>query len=115
MFLAMAMLAAMPAAGADILDTPSYKITIEIRCPEGSVTCDDVKYVGVNKKTGKFITLVGKTVHSLCADGVTPCHFLGYEFKAGRTTYSVGEDGELRVTRGSRVLVQEMGVWSESP
>ncbi len=98
-------------SSASTLTTPSYKITVEVRCPEGSVTCDDVRYVGVSRKSGKSITLTGRTVHTIGADGVTPSHFLGYEFKSGRTTYFVGEDGELRVTCGSKILVQETGVW----
>ncbi len=98
------------AARADILDTPSYKITIQ-GCGEYVVSCDTVKYVGVSKKSGKSIALTGRTVHTLGPDGVTPAHFLGYEFKSGGTTYFVGEDGELRVTRGSKVLVEEHGVW----
>jgi hypothetical protein len=95
----------------DTLETPSYKITIESRCPEGYVTCDDVKYVGVSKKTGKSITLIGKTVHAVGADGVTPAHFLGYEFKNGSTTYFVSDDGEISVKQGQKILVQETGVW----
>jgi len=80
-------------------------------CDEYAVTCDNVKYVGVSKRTGKSITLTGKTVHTVGADGVTPARFLGYMFKNGKTTCFVGEDGELRVTRGSRVLVHERGIW----
>lgn len=94
------------------LTTPSYKITIELRCPEGYVTCNDVKYVGVNRRSGEFLTLTGRTIHTSGADGISPSHFLGYEFNSGRTIYFVGEDGELRVTRGTKVLVQETGVWS---
>jgi hypothetical protein len=93
------------------LTTASYKITIEVRCPEGDVTCDNVKYIGVSRKSGKSITLTGKTVHTTGADGVTPSRFLGYEFKSEGTKYFVGENGELRITRGSKVLVHETGEW----
>ena len=105
-----ALLAAVPTSRADTLTTPSYTITIK-GCEEYVVSCDNVKYVGLSNKTGKSVTLTGRTVHSVGADGVTPAHFLGYVFKKGKTTYFVGEDGELKVTRGSRVLVQERGVW----
>jgi len=97
----------------ETLETPSFIVKIEVRCPEGCVTCDDVRYVGVSKKTGKSITLIGHTVHTTGADGVTPSRFLGYEFKSGETSYFVGEDGELTVSRGSAVLVEERGVWKE--
>jgi len=103
--------AASSRASTNTLTTPSYKITVEIRCPEYNVTCDNVRYVGVSLKSGKSITLIGRTVHTAGADGVTPAHFLGYEFKSGKTTYFVGEDGELRVTQGSKVLVEEHGTW----
>ena len=103
--------ASLRAASTNTLITPSYKITVEMRCPEYDTTCDDVRYVGVSLKSGKSITLIGRTVHTTGADGVTPAHFLGYEFKSGKTTYFVGEDGELRVTEGSKVLVEEHGTW----
>ena len=110
MLIAFGLIAALVPSRADTLDTPSYSITIE-GCAEYAVTCDDVRYVGTSKKTGKSITLIGRTVHTIGADGVTPSHLLGYEFKNGNTTYFVGEDGELLMTRGSRVLVEEKGVW----
>jgi hypothetical protein len=106
-----AVIALSKAGTLDTLETPSYKIKIESRCPEGFVTCDDVKYVGVSKKTGKSITLIGKTVHAVGADGVTPAHFLGYEFTNGSTTYFVSDDGEISVKQGKKILVQETGVW----
>ncbi len=75
------------------------------------MTCDDVKYIGTSKKTGKSLTLIGKTVHAAGADGVTPAHFLGYEFRNGSTTYFVSEDGGISVKRGSKVIIQEKGTW----
>jgi hypothetical protein len=98
--------------GTGKLDTPSFKITVEIRCPEGEVTCADVKYVGVNKKTGESITLIGKTAHKMAADGETPGRFLGYVFKKGDVTYFLSEEGELRVSEGDKVLLQEKGTWT---
>lgn len=109
--IAIALISAAISSLAGTLTTASYKITIEVRCPEGYVICHDIRYIGVNCKSGKSITLIGRTVHTIGADGVTRSRFLGYEFKRGRTTYFVGEDGELRVTHGSKVLIQETGVW----
>jgi len=107
---AVALISSAACSLADTLTTPSYKITI-VGCGEGVVSCDTVKYVGVSRKTGRSIALIGRTVHATGPDGVTPSHFLGYEFKSGRTTYFVGEGGELLVTRGSKVLVDERGTW----
>ena len=99
-----------PALLASTLNTPSFAITIEVRCEEGNVTCDNVRYVGVSKKTGNSISLKGKTIHTKCKDG-TPCRFLGYEFKSGSTFYRVLEEGRLEVTRGNKILVDEAGDW----
>jgi len=109
--LAIALISLATGALASTLTTPSYTIVIETHCPEGETVCDKVTYVGVSKKTGASITLTGREIHSLGPDGITPAHFLGYLFKSGETTYFVGEDGELRVSRGSKILVQETGVW----
>jgi hypothetical protein len=96
---------------ASTLITPSFKITIEVRCSEGMLGCDNVKYVGIGPKTGHLVTLMGREIYAIGADGVTPSHFLGYEFKNGETNYFVGEDGKLEVTKRSRVLVDEQGTW----
>ena len=92
-------------------ETASFVILIDQRCPEGYVTCDDVKYVGTSKKTGKSITLIGSTVHSYGADGVTPTQFQGYLFKNGSIDYFVSEHGYLEVTKGEKVLLHEEGQW----
>jgi len=107
-----ALLASSPAVAADdTLVTPSFEAAISINCAEGNVTCDDVTYVGTSRTTGKSIKLHGRTLHSLCADGKTPCAFQGYEFRNGKTHYRVLQSGDLLVTRGNAVLVQEHGHW----
>ena len=93
------------------LVTPSFVVTLTVHCAEGNVTCDDVTYVGTSRKTGKRITLRGRTKHSVCADGVTPCRFQGYEFTNGATDYWVSNEGRLLVTQGRKVLVDEQGSW----
>ena len=98
-------------AHADTLTTRSFSIQIQVNCAEGDVVCDDVTYRGGNRRSGESISLRGKTLHSLCADGVTPCRFLGYEFRNGPFRYLVFESGGLRVTRGNKVLVDESGEW----
>src|SRR5688572_17562979 len=97
---------------ASTLTTANYVITISQNCEEGNVTCDDVTYHGVSKKTGKEITLKGTTKHTTCADGVSPCRFVGYEFKNGDVTYLVLESGLLQVIKGKdKVLLEEEGEW----
>jgi len=100
------------AAFGDTLTTENYIVTISRLCPEGFVSCDNVKYVGVSRKSGNKIELDGGTLHTMCADGKTPCHFQGYEFMNGDITYRVLERGVLQVIQGgSRVLLEEEGVW----
>jgi hypothetical protein len=96
---------------AESLKTKNHRVIITRNCPEGSVTCNNVSYYGLNFRTGTSIRLKGKTLHRLCADGVTPCQFLGYEFFNGNTRYVVGTDGSLRVTQGKRLILQEIGTW----
>lgn len=66
------------ACAANTLTTANYVVTITSRCETGNVSCDNFSYHGVSKKTGKSIDLKGSTKHAMCADGVTPCQFLGY-------------------------------------
>ena len=101
-----------PALATEKLTTDSYEITIEQRCPEGHVSCDNVKYTGVHRESGKSIRLTGRTHHTTCADGVSPCRFIGYLFRRGDVTYWVGENGYLSVKQAKKVLVEERGKWS---
>lgn len=93
------------------LDTPGYLVQIVQGCEEGNVTCDDVRYTGTSKKSGRAITLRGKTMHAMGADGVTPGAFQGYVFRSGRVTYTVHADGRLVVTEGRKTLVDQRGQW----
>jgi hypothetical protein len=98
-------------ASAETLQTKNFEVDIIRNCAEGEVTCDNVSYMGTNRKTGDSISLTGKTLHQLCADGVTPCHFLGYEFNNGNYRYLVTSDGTLQVYRGSELILSEQGTW----
>jgi hypothetical protein len=98
-------------ARTQVLDTPGYTVRIEIRCPEGEVSCADVGYRGESKRSRRSLALAGRSVHATCADGVTPCRFLGWQFANGGYTYFVGTDGRLVVRNGDRVLVDQAGTW----
>ncbi|MGH1349657.1 MAG: hypothetical protein ACRBBN_02465 [Methyloligellaceae bacterium] len=101
-------------AVAETLTTDNYVIVIKRNCPEGYVTCDNVSYSGLSKKSGQTIRLKGSTIHTTCADGTTPCRFIGYEFKNNGYTYTVFADGRLQVQdQTDRVLVGEQGNWSD--
>lgn len=94
------------------LDTPNYTVEIQQLCPEGEVQCQNVSYKGTSKISGASIELKGSAWHSLCADGVTPCRFLGYKFNNGRIRYLVFDSGLLQVIGSSgKVVLEEQGVW----
>jgi hypothetical protein len=99
------------AATQQTLETAGFIVRIVQQCEEGNVTCDDVRYTGTSKKTGKAIKLRGKTMHSMAADGVTPGAFQGYVFRSGRVNYTVFADGRLVVTEGKKTLVNQRGEW----
>ena len=90
------------------LETKSFSISIEVKCEEGEVTCDNVKYVSRNKKSGESLELTGKAAHHMDKEG-NPGRFLGYIFKNKNVTYFLSEEGLLRVTKGDEVLLEENG------
>lgn len=97
---------------AETLRTENFNVEIERHCPEGTVVCNTVSYQGTNINSGASIRLTGRTVHTLCADGITPCRFIGYEFRNGDYRYVVTQDGNLRVSRNHTLLLEEAGTWS---
>jgi hypothetical protein len=96
---------------ASTLETTNFKVKIRINCEEGVIGCDRVSYEGKDKSTGKSIKLSGKQIVRFCADGVTPCQSLGYQFKNGEFIYFVSDDGRLTVSQGKKILVNELGKW----
>jgi hypothetical protein len=101
------------AASAETLTTPNFTVTITRNCPEGYVTCDDVTYMGINRQTKQSIRLQGQTHHTLCADGVTPCAFVGYIFRNGNFQYFVSRSGDLQVYENEKLIMEERGTWDE--
>lgn len=98
-------------AKADTLVTEHYEVVITVNCDEHEISCADVTFDSKNFENGKSIQLKGKTLHSLCADDVTPCRFLGYLFKNGNIDYFVQQDGLLEVIQDKKILVSEWGEW----
>ncbi len=96
---------------ADTLRTQNYRVTITVNCPEEEVVCNDVTYDGSNVNTGESLQLQGRTVSTLCADGVTPCRFIGYEFFNGDYRYLVTEEGRLQVSINGEIILDQSGNW----
>jgi len=101
-------------ANGAVLVTEQFVIVIIERCPEGEVSCDDVVYTGVNRKTGESIALKGEAWVRMCADGATPCEHLGWQFKNGDFTYKIRETPpSLAVERGDKILLEQNAVWTD--
>ena len=98
-------------AGGRVLITPGFRVEVERHCLEGTIVCDRVSYVGQDRRSGASLRLTGSTDYRLCADGLTPCQFLGYRFRNGSVVYEVTDDGRLRVLQGGRLLLEEQGTW----
>ncbi len=101
------------AAEAGVLVTPRYVVVIAEQCGEGDVACKDMVYTGVDRRTGAALTLHGKPMIHMCADGTTPCRHLGWTFDNGDITYTISDDGTLDVTRGEKLLLEQKGKWVE--
>jgi hypothetical protein len=102
------------AAMSVVLLTRQFVVVIVERCPEGDVACNDVTYTGVNRKTGESIHLKGQAWVRLCADRVTPCQHLGWQFRNGDLVYKVQETpAVLQVERRGKTLLEETGKWAD--
>jgi hypothetical protein len=101
--------------GTRVLLTPGWVVAVVEMNPTGRApaVAGEVTYIGMSRKTGKCIRLGGCTWHTKAPDG-TPGVYLGWIFRNDNVTYMVGDDvdtGHLTVTDGSKVLVDEAGVW----
>lgn len=102
------------AGASTVLVTPEYRLEFTLNCAEGNVTCDDVELVIYNNldQTIKD-TAKGKTRHTTCADGLSPCRFIGYTFISGAATYEIHEDGKFEVFIDAKTepFYSSIGIW----
>lgn len=98
---------------AEKLVTKSYEIVI-VACPEGHVSCKGTQFAIKNLSTGKKTTIVGKTMHSLCKDGTTPCRFQGYQFSDAKEHFTLTTDGKLTIKKAAKPSIVEQGKWELS-
>ena len=96
----------------ETLTTDNFTIQIKRECEEGVVSCDQIKFTYSAVDFEKEQTVKGKTVHTKCADGKTPCAFQGYEFISDGAKYFIHNSGVLEVLdkSGNQLLV-EQGKW----
>jgi hypothetical protein len=99
-----------------VLTTKNYiVIIIDHRNDEYDITSDHVVYIGVSKRAGKIIRLIGSTWHHIDPTGA-PGEMYGYIFKNGNIYYRVHVFGELEIVRSNGdVLLSEDGTWNNTP
>lgn len=97
---------------AEKLVTPSYEIEVAWNCGEGYVSCENIEFKVTNLISLKVETFIGRSNHSICADGVTPCKFQGYEFNSGELRFSLFNRGLLEITKSpTESILNEEGKW----
>ena len=92
-----------------VLATKSFIINIDVRCEEGNVSCDNVRYTGTSKTTGATLRLKGKTLNKAGS-----LDMYGYTFKNGDYTYTIltrQEPTELQIWKGGKLIRTETGYW----
>lgn len=98
------------AESTSIFNGEKFLAKITEHCSEGNVSCDDVTLESKSKKTGKGISLKGKTVNVNCPE---VCDFRGYEFKNGAYTYnffaSADNKWKLNVFEKGKVISTDTG------
>ncbi|WP_298770778.1 hypothetical protein [uncultured Shewanella sp.] len=111
-YLVIALVIISSVVSAETLVTDNFIIQIERECEEGNVTCDTIRFIYSPVGCEQKHTVIGKTVHTKCADGVTPCAFQGYEFLADGAKFFIHNSGVLKVidSEGNQLLVDK-GKW----
>jgi len=102
-------------AGERLLVTPSYQLKMDSRCAEGEVSCAHYTLQGRERHSGEPLMLQGRSMHTTCADGETPCRFLGYRFDAPERSFLITEDGLLNIYLGDSLILHEQGRWEDEP
>lgn len=99
-------------AGAQTLTTESYQVDVTSLCPEGEVACQQMSFALTVKESGDIQHYDGRTLYRLCADGETPCQFIGYRFRDGKRQYTLFDNGALEINCGAGLeIVREQGQW----
>lgn len=100
------------AVGAETLLTDTYSIQIQRECEEGNVTCDKIRFTYTVAGSDAPRVAMGSTVHSTCADGITPCAFRGYAFSSESHQFFILSSGTLEVMDyEGNLLLTEPGAW----
>lgn len=106
------LLIASPFSSSETFITKNFTIEIHSMCEEGNVTCDEIQFTLSVKGFESKKIVTGKTIHTRCADGVTPCAFQGYLFVTNDAKYFLYHSGVLEVVdKQDNPLLLEQGEW----
>ena len=100
--------AAIDAEAQGMYSSKTYEFSIERRCEEGRVSCDNVLLEARNKKTSERLRIVGATHHSRCADGISPCRFIGYIFEKDGLRIFIDYQNIVVTRNGAEILREPM-------
>ena len=96
----------------EIFVSDNFRVEITSNCSEGNVTCDNVDFIVTLPGFTEKQTYKGSTIHTTCADGISPCRFLGYKFKTTNTQYFIYGAGYIQVLdHENNPLLSELGEW----
>ena len=101
-------MAVITAEAKDIYSSKTYRFSIERRCQEGWVSCNNVQLEIYNKKTGENLRILGSTHHSTCADGISPCRFIGYIFKKDDLKIVIDYQNIVLIRNGTQILREQL-------
>ena len=101
-------LPAFQAEAKEMYSSKTYEFSIERRCQEGWVSCDNVLLESRNKKTGENLRIIGSTHHSTCADGISPCRFIGYIFKKDDLKIVIDDQNIVLIRNGTQILREQL-------
>lgn len=96
-----------------VLSTPEFFVYISPGCNDELTFCEEAEFVLVRKNDCKVFFPKGRAVIHYCADGVTPCSHLGFEFKYGGLTYRENDPQFWAYDNKKEVSIK--AEWKEGP
>lgn len=104
----------LPTPHAATLETRTYTVEITPLCGERVANCEQFAYAGTHNRNGSRLNMTGKPGLRACGPRENDCDQNGYQFYSGdNTSYFVGMDGWLIVTRGGKNVLRERGTWRQ--
>lgn len=102
-----------PLLHAATLETRTYTVEITPMCGERVTDCEQFAYAGTHNRNHSRLNLVGRPGQGPCPPGNAPCDPRGWQFQDAETSYFVGQDGWLILTRGRKTVLREHGAWRD--